>query len=369
MSSTAKKLISLNLALVLLLCLLLPAGAASGQSYLIVDGVKYDPNATHTGSGWSYMSAAGMGYLRLDGYIGGAIYLPGPASVEYSGDNLITAAAGESSLFCEGDLLSVGSIYPDATLTLYGGSGGRGVSGCGDVHLWGWGQFHCHGGEGFSAVWGAYTVDVTMEQFTLSGGNQMAITTDLGGLIRVCGAHKYYAGINASGAVESSFYGGEFYLRGEPAKAVITFDGNGGTVKGESTYTYSMTVTTTGADLTLYTPLLEGKTFLGWNSKPNGTGDAPPPRLFEGGEFLYYAQWDPPTNVLPLPEDMLAQDNAIIYAAIFYSSGQLWQVYTLDNSFSGLTIPELPEEGMTYLLCCVDKDTFVPLTGKETGPL
>lgn len=368
MHSATKKLISLNLALVLFFCLFLPA-RASQTDRLIVDGTRYDPNTSHDGKGWSYTPAAGMGYLRLEGYIGGAIYLPGPASVEYSKDNLITAAPGEAALSCAGDLLSVGSIYPEATLTLHGGSGGHGLLGSGDVHLWGWGQFDAYGGSGSSAVWGSYTVDISMEQFTLSGGNQMAITTDLGGSIRVYGAHKYYAGMSSSTAVESPFYGGEFYLRGEPARAVITFDGNGGTVNGEATYTETILVTTTGADLTLYTPLLEGRTFLGWNSKANGKGDAPPPRLFSGGEFQYYAQWDPPTNVLPLPEDMLTQDNAVIYAAIFHSSGKLWQVYTLDNSFSGLTLPELPEEGMTYLLCCVDRETHVPLTKKESGPL
>jgi len=167
--------------------------------------------------------------------------------------------------------------------------------------------------------------------------------------------------------VESVFYGGEFYLRAEPARADITFDASGGTVNGGEQYAVSLTVTTSGTDLALYTPQREGYTFLGWNSEPDGSGDAPPPRLFSGGEITYYALWE--FDPILIPEEMTAQENAIIYAAFYYADGQLWQVTVPDGELAALLIPELPEPGMRYAIFCVDRVSYTPLTDPCTGPL
>lgn len=364
-----KRRLCLNLALILLLCLVfLPVRAAAGTSYLIVNGVPYSPTVSHNGLGWSYTYASGMGYLRLNGYTGGSISIPCPASVEYDGVNLITAGEGENALYCAGEVLTLGSSDPDAELTLMGGSDATAIFG-NSVSLWGWGKLYAFGGSGSAAVWGGRSVLITLEQMILYGDRQMAITTDSGGIIKVSGAHKYYAGMTAETAVESVFYGGEFYLRAEPAQAVITFDGNGGTVNGGESASVTLTVTTSGTDLTPFTPQRENYDFIGWNTEPDGSGHKLPPRLYSGGEITYYAQWERIPTMLPIPENMLTQENALIYAALYYGSGRLWTVLEDDGSLSAFSLPELPEEGMTYTIYCVDINSYTPLCPPTYGTL
>lgn len=365
MTAMTRRRLCLNLALLFFLCLLLPARAAS-PTYLVVDGVEYSASINHVGAGWSYTYSSGMGYLRLNNYTGGAITIPCSAAVEFEGLNLISATDGQNALYCAGEVLSVGSTDPDAELTLMGGAGAPVIYGS-SVSLWGWGKLYALATPGSAAVWGSRAVLVTMEQMVLSGNGQMAITTEWNGIIRVSGAHKYYAGMTPETAVESVFYGGEFYLRAEPARADITFDASGGTVNGGEQYAVSLTVTTSGTNLILYTPVREGYTFMGWNSEPDGSGESPPPRLFSGGELVYYAQWQ--QDPIAIPEDMMAFESAVIYLAIYRADGQLWQITEVDRELAAVDPPELPEVGMTYALYCVEPDRFLPLTPPKHGRL
>ncbi len=86
--------------------------------------------------------------------------------------------------------------------------------------------------------------------------------------------------------------GGVTLIAGLVTHVVVTFDGNGGTVNNETTYTQNI-VTNTNSKLAPNRFVRAGYTFTGWNTRADGLGDS----YSEGdakphsSDITLYAQW------------------------------------------------------------------------------
>lgn len=155
MKQLLRKLICLNLALVLLLTLLpvpFAAEEAKPAVWIKIDGVVYDATKKQTGNTWSYRGYDTFGDLTLSDYTGGAIatnlqslyvYTKGKCTVTASDETAAVAAEGrlnvtvqdDTALFTGGKgkpALTAGSVTlkteKDASLELQGGEQASAVS-------------------------------------------------------------------------------------------------------------------------------------------------------------------------------------------------------------------------------------------------
>ena len=135
-----------------------------------------------------------------------------------------------------------------------------------------------------------------------------------------------------------------------------------------------------------------GDTHIGWNTKADGSGtfyDLNTSFLFFvyhanisdwNSRWVYneealaacpkalYAQWESKDRI-PVPKDMLEQENAQIYMAL-YEDGQMVDIVAVDANSECVSLYDVGESNITYCFFCLSNNgTTVPLTTAETGEL
>lgn len=127
MRELIKRLLSLNLALVLALtATVIPASAADEElpeKWLRVDGVYYDWDVSSSGTGWQYY--AGSGLVRLNNYNGGSI-ATNQEKLALSGIGTITGKEEMPAIKCDGAVCFSTGI--NTAITLTGGKDASAIS-------------------------------------------------------------------------------------------------------------------------------------------------------------------------------------------------------------------------------------------------
>ena len=298
-----KRLISVNIVLILVFTmisttafadgnesLMASTNDASGEDYIIINGVKYDANEESKGTGWSYNaseknSSYSTNTLFLWGYNGSSIIYSGKynqnlriEALNY--ENIITGNnepgiqcirgnlelsvhddenTEDTSLTIRGGLNCAGVTLNEVESTLkivsndrtsskltkhymniYGGKNASGVK-AGKVEIeTGYNSIiNIYGGTSGNAV----EVDDTLKlesngDTSLLGNNRSAVAsniTDSKNII-ICNENEYnlFGGNNEYDAIKITEYCKEQYLKCIPRSCNIVIDANGGTVNGES---------------------------------------------------------------------------------------------------------------------------------------
>lgn len=253
----ARRIISLNLALLLLASLALPAGAtqaartdapgeegtlltrrldqiaaddggegagpavaehvdepaelsAGGDPYHIgVGDTAFYSNVDKSGAGWAYTAADHT--LTLDGYQGGGISASGDLVIYAGGDNQITGQDssyfGQDGIIVEGELEI--TVERDSTLRAEGGNGayeaGQGVSADGTLTCWVYGNLIATGGDVTAS--NALGGDGLHSRMTVALYGQGAVTAKGGKGVNSMGGCGILSGFVYVGT-ESMIYGG-----------------------------------------------------------------------------------------------------------------------------------------------------------------
>ena len=272
-----KKLISLNLALILLLTMLpfnfLSALATSDsqyeQPYLLIDGVIYDATQNHAGKGWTYTALGDdYGRLKLSSYNGGVIEATIPLKISMFGDCFIQAE-NNCGIYCSKKL---------------------------DIHVTGNCSIWSEDNYGICCLEDLYISNNSCHEFFVGGGNKHyavnavgslfisgAITAQGGGASALFGEsiamidqipYITLAGNNKDTAVETA-YTGQNYISKSPKGYTLTLKGNGG-ITSEGIDIYKETIirgTPGGLFLYPYDNLFQNElssTQIGWTDE-NGT--------------------------------------------------------------------------------------------------
>ncbi len=217
-----KKLVSLNLAFVLIISML-PFGAVATEvqstdeapeKKLIVDGAVYDATQNHSGDGWEYFYRVDIGGvsagLWLTDYTGGSIASDIETNIFYEGQNTILATENYG-IYC-GRNLSVDGSYQRAS------------------HLSVTGANDC------PAVYAKGALSIG-EVFTAAGDNTSALISEKNIYIQSGKVLEILAGSDAASAIKVDNYTGQNYVSTAYQKLTLVLNGAGGyTVDQESTF-------------------------------------------------------------------------------------------------------------------------------------
>ena len=259
-----KRLISVNIVLILVFTmisttafadgnesLMASTNDASGEDYIIINGVKYDAREKLRGNGWSYDpdGYGGKSSLYLYGYNGGSIVYQrsdsktlGITILDY--ENIITGNNGPAVEYLNGDLIiSINySIDADGSLEIRGGTGNPGIK-ADNVRLESLcdHKFNIYGGTNASAVEVNNKLELKSGDIFLYGSKKSAAISELNDyentllLDRFYNRNnKLYAGNDENNLSLIEKYNGEKYLKFLEKKCNLTIDANEGTVNGNN---------------------------------------------------------------------------------------------------------------------------------------
>lgn len=274
--SEIKKLVSLNLAIVMALSLLwfcAPAsaraeGTAEPVTYISIGGVKYDFAAAASGEGWSIEK--NNGHVDLSGYNGGPIVSNQTLYIYASGANTVTGQEGQAGID------TAGCAYfhftdKNSSLTVSGGKGAPGVRSV-QTAIYLPGSISVTGG---TKAFG----DSAKPYVTIYGGKTAA----------------YLAGADAGSAVTAAKYTDEAYF--SAVQTTVTFSyykNDGGSTDTDPSSTQVCDYDSVNA-VPIQPPEVsrEGYLLKGWDTSASSANAryAAGDKLIPSGDKNFYAVW------------------------------------------------------------------------------
>lgn len=287
MLNVKRRLLSLNFAILMLLSVILPAGAVDITSqdqtethqyeqYIIIDGMEYDATENHSGDGWEYTYSGPISwnYLNLVDYHGTSIISNKGLCITYKGNNTISG-------------LTYG-IYTESQLSLNSSIGENENS-----HLSVTGQHGCEAVRAEKAIY----IDGDLEAM---GSGCSAIYQSANFDVEKSWPYETLVGDNADNAVEGE-YTGQQYISLRRRSYQMTLHGNGGVT--EDGHADKQIIFTEGNPgyFSLYPNRYVfdnmGKVLVGWSDTPRYSEDIHPvDEEYKFAENAYsadlYAVWD-----------------------------------------------------------------------------
>ena len=262
MLSVKRRLLSLNFAILMLLSVILPAGAADITSqdqtethqyeqYIVIDGTEYDATEDHSGDGWEYYYHKNNSSQQLDltDYHGSSIISNVGLSIGFAGNNTITGTTY--------------GIYTTSELFLGADEYRRKAS-----------RLYVVGANGYEAIYSEDIANIGGD-LTAIGGGCAALHQNETLEIEPYWPSKMFVGSSSSDAVEGE-YNGQQYISFERIPYQITLYSNesgneNAPVKRQITFD-----TGTPGYINLYTYFYEFYNdecpLVGWADKANNSG-------------------------------------------------------------------------------------------------
>ena len=336
-----------------------------------IGGTSYRADQAASGTGWRFAPAHSetLAVLTLDSaYAGGEIYTAVPLQIVVNSTVSITADIGKPGVETLQDLdirVNSGSltvtagdgcdaiaaqgnvtVTVDGALAARGGAGGLAIRSMGSVLLTGSDQITLTGGQNACAVWADKDVEIqnTGDTYLISS-NWNAVSS--GNLLLLDDGLKVYAGQNTGDAVRVESLADAWgpYIHTKKKSVSVVLMANGGLLDGETMAVMELPESAENEiQLSVVPPERKGYTFLGWNSKDDGSGIAYEPNesyqlSAAQDQLTLFAQWESTgfdfANTCVTVQCTPPKETNMLLLALYDTNGQLISTtvgYSLDKS-------------------------------------